>query len=745
MRKVLAFALSLVLVLSLFGFMTMPSTEAPPNYQYVGSIDDTSWDWGEEDISQDERNVGMSSALILNPPGNTHQPVVVGQSIRVTSNVPVTVLDWNGTSWINITIIDSHTAILAVAENAPIGRGSSVMFIPNNGQAAAWIYVVATAPPEQPTTVTTWAGLQNAINNVPANTPTTIQVGASFNATGNAINIPANRNITLVGTTTIRTITQTANGQRHFIVNGSLTLGSNITLQGGTAMSNTNNAGGVEVRGGGHLFMNVGSTIRNCRRTIVGGAVSLIGSGIAVSTRARFTMNGGTLIGNRATNGGAVNIGTNSVMRMYGGSITNNETSDNSAYANVGGGGVRLSNSTSEFTLINGSISNNRSARHGGGVHVGTSGAHFRMNGGDILGNSAANHGGGVGISSSSATNRALFVKSGGTIRINFANNGGGIGSTATTGAISGPEMNITGGRIYENLALSSGGGIHVAAGGSLLVFHSSAIRIERNTANAGGGGVNVLGTATNVASFSFSRGSILNNTAVTGSAVRFGNFSQSNIRGGTLNGNLYFSKVTTGGQQMSNWCWVAGARWHAMHYFNDITRTQTQAVTNVLGSPANLARDFYHVRDAARYFYSAFGTPHDYIIRGTTIQNRARISEENLRFVLNSHTVLIGRGRYTANNVRTGGHLYKIIGYYRLPNGQYRFILLDPMPIQPRWQNNPIQTSGQIRIASYSWISNGQHGYGQNNNDQQPDSSIWTKFMVVEDFSAIPIPPALN
>ena len=100
--------------------------------------------------------------------------------------------------------------------------------------------------------IASWEALRAAINAAPANTPTTIYILTSFEAPapGNAIIIPANRQIILVspnqaaGTANVRILGQQNNGQRHFIVNGSLTLGRNITLRTGP------DAGGVQVAGG---------------------------------------------------------------------------------------------------------------------------------------------------------------------------------------------------------------------------------------------------------------------------------------------------------------------------------------------------------------------------------------------------------------------------------------------------------------------------------------------------------------
>jgi len=106
--------------------------------------------------------------------------------------------------------------------------------------------------------ISSWEALRAAVNAAPANIPTTIYILTSFYApapaVGNAIVIPANRQITLVSSNTaagdanVRILDQQNNNQRHFVVQGSLTLGRNITLRTGA------NAGGVQVAGGTFLM-----------------------------------------------------------------------------------------------------------------------------------------------------------------------------------------------------------------------------------------------------------------------------------------------------------------------------------------------------------------------------------------------------------------------------------------------------------------------------------------------------------
>ena len=88
--------------------------------------------------------------------------------------------------------------------------------------------------------VSSWSDLRTAVDSAPANVLTVIEISESFGSqNGDAITIPADRNITLVSSNTsdgeanVRALTQTHSDQRHFIVNGSLTLCQNITLSGG--------------------------------------------------------------------------------------------------------------------------------------------------------------------------------------------------------------------------------------------------------------------------------------------------------------------------------------------------------------------------------------------------------------------------------------------------------------------------------------------------------------------------------
>ena len=312
--------------------------------------------------------------------------------------------------------------------------------------------------------VTSWAALRAEIAAAPVNLPTRIQIAGNFSAptgsVGNAIAIPANRNIILVSNENSRRTLTSITGQRHFTIasGATLTLENNITLRG-----NFNNSGGVQVNAGGTLVMNQGSIIEDSSRTTVGGGVALSGSGSAVGNRATLTMNGGLIRNNSATNGGGVHLGTNSVVNMSSGSIENNRT--HSTASGAGGGGVMLNASTAVFNMTGGTIINNRSNTStrtnagGGGVRV--SNGTFNISGQARIENNQA-----------SSALAGMPLTSG----------GGGIYQ-------SGGRINMTGGAITGNTSDSQGGGVMVATS-TVGAFTMTGGSITNNTARVDGGGI---------------------------------------------------------------------------------------------------------------------------------------------------------------------------------------------------------------------------------------------------------------
>jgi len=269
-------------------------------------------------------------------------------------------------------------------------------------------------------TVTTVAQLEQAILSAPANIPTTIQVMGNMSIS-NPITVPTNRQITLVsnntstGAANMRTLSQMTAGQRHFIVQGALTLGQNITLSGGLAgathfsaysidngleiaeldlfndfisQSSTHSrnadssiaefsefqqtlpfgaavqSGGVIVAPGGTLTVNAGSFIQDSFNNF-GGAVQLIGSGVDASTRATLNINGGTIRNNIAHYGGAVDAYTNSRINMTSGTISSNQVFRDGGALWIGSGSTAGGQG---FNMTGGNITNNFATIDGGGI-----------------------------------------------------------------------------------------------------------------------------------------------------------------------------------------------------------------------------------------------------------------------------------------------------------------------------------------------------------------------------------------
>jgi len=390
--------------------------------------------------------------------------------------------------------------------------------------------------------ITEWEQLREHISGLTTGEHT-IRLTQDISATGNAIQIPAGRNITLESANaSMQTLTQTMTGQRHFIVgnNASLTLESGITLSGGLS-DNTNNAGGIQVNAGGTFTMEDGSVIENSHRTVDGGAIAITGSGMAEITRAIFFVNGGAIRNNSGNNGGGVSLATNSHMYMAGGVIENNRTTSTAVAA--GGGGVRVTTATATFTMTNGLIRGNH-GHNGGGVSV-TNNATFHMEGTAKIENNTATapsglNSGGGGVAASGAS----FTMSNGIIYNNEANTGGGVllahgsnfvmsgdaiisDNTAHTIASNngggGIKVHLStftmeGGIIHDNLnprgaGILIGGGSHMDMSGGV---------IYNNTASTHGGGVSV-GAGTSVGTFTMSGGTIVDNTSTTGGGVHVG------------------------------------------------------------------------------------------------------------------------------------------------------------------------------------------------------------------------------
>jgi TolB-like protein len=289
-----------------------------------------------------------------------------------------------------------------------------------------------------------------AINNDKAGGSYTITLNTGFTSapvtfTGNVV-----KTITLKGDGAMRTITNSGGGDL-FTVPKDVTL----TLDNGVTLDGNNKEAYLVSISGGTFIMKTGSMVRGAKK-----------NGVYVGFNSTFTMQGGTITGNSASNGGGVFV-ENGTFTMQGGEVSKNTATD-------GGGGVYVGfNST--FTMQGGTISDNSADRDGGGVKV-LFGTSFTMQGGEISKNTAAD-GGGVNVN-----NGGAFTMEGGTISGNSASSSGGGGVVVIAGTFT-----MRGGTISRNTAKYGGGGVFVVYDGTFMMEGGT---ISGNSAGIVGGGV---------------------------------------------------------------------------------------------------------------------------------------------------------------------------------------------------------------------------------------------------------------
>lgn len=348
--------------------------------------------------------------------------------------------------------------------------------------------------------------LKNAIASAPTDgTLYEIEIDLSFEITS-AIVIPAGANISIYTTSGLprRTIKQTADETRHFLLEGNLTL-TNIVLDG------EGSGGGVETAMIDNKIvtdtvftMNSKAVIKNCYAFNGGGVLVVLG---------KFYMYDDAAIENceAAKRAGGVQI-RGSYFYMNGGNI-----SYNTAYGDAGGvlideymeGTGNLVPSTCTLTgkvLIEGNMAtgvwvspsgDEHSSGCGGGIYVASSGD-FEIDGEVRIWKNKAisarnsNYGGGlyvsgrVGYSDSDTIPGKGWIDGEAEISENEAISGAGVMVESAY------TLTLRKVKIYKNIAVVSGGGLWLFGGGSVdkkvyLAIENGA-EIYDNSAYSGGG-----------------------------------------------------------------------------------------------------------------------------------------------------------------------------------------------------------------------------------------------------------------
>ena len=265
---------------------------------------------------------------------------------------------------------------------------------------------------------------------------------------------------------------------------------------------------GHNITSGKHIALTGGGKVQlvNCETT--GGAISTTAAyGIiaSITNRCDLDIGANIAISNTNADAKAILMQYSSVVNMYGGTITGTSTGEDK-----NGAGVSISSGT--FNMYDGTITG-KTAANGGGVYMGS--GTFNMYGGTITGCSAA---AGAGV----YVDKGTFNMKGGTITNNSLASG-----------------------------KSDGGSVYLAAGAFNLTDG-----VVSGTSN------HVYGVSTSV--ITISGGTVTGGSLVTGGAdatlniedgaditANVNNFGTTNIRGGTITGNVKASKVAvyiTGG-----------------------------------------------------------------------------------------------------------------------------------------------------------------------------------------------------
>jgi hypothetical protein len=258
---------------------------------------------------------------------------------------------------------------------------------------------------------------------------------------------------------------------------------------------------------GGGVFIYQGSATLSGTQVLSNSASS--GGGVCFwEGNATLNISGGEIGGNSASSGGGVYV--------WEGSATLNETNVNNNSAHSGGGGVYVwagSATLSETQVLN------NSASYGGGVYVRAGSA--TLSGTQVLSNSASAWGGGVCDLGGSVTMSKTQVIN------NSALYGGGVYEGGGSATLSRTQ-------VVSNSARLGGGGVYVDVGSATL----NRTQVVSNSARLGGG-VYVYGEYDMNGKLNVSGGEISSNSAITyGGGVYVYQDSSATLNGTNINDN---------------------------------------------------------------------------------------------------------------------------------------------------------------------------------------------------------------
>ncbi len=257
---------------------------------------------------------------------------------------------------------------------------------------------------------------------------------------------------------------------------------------------------------------------------IVTGGVSTTGGGGVYSTGA-FTLAGGTIKGNSATNnnGGGVYVTSAGSFIMMGGTVTENSAARaNGSTLTRNGGGVAVQSAS--VTITGGSITNNTCDGAGGGLWAtGTVSITGKSDSLVVIsGNAAGTQGGGIYFTGD-ATMTYLEVSNNSATGKNGSNYQYYAGGISTQS--SGKTVKLANVTVTENTSSYGVGGLGVSINGSFSA-ESCTITNNKSSSWVGGGYVQIASNVANTISYNFSDSMVTNNTGGTVGGLFVANLS---------------------------------------------------------------------------------------------------------------------------------------------------------------------------------------------------------------------------
>jgi hypothetical protein len=302
------------------------------------------------------------------------------------------------------------------------------------------------------------------------------------------------------------TIGGTTSGEGNIAASGEG--GGLYSSSGSVSLSNCTIANNSAGNGGGIVVYRGALTLTNSM--VLDNASTEYGEGGGISVDGKLTVNGSTLSGNTAAEGGGIVLDDGTVNLM------DTEILDNEA--TYGGGVFVVAGASGTLSIAGSTLSGNSGSEDGGGIAIFESGSTVTVTDSTLTANSAFD-GAGIANFGQLAVANSTF---GGTTsgEGNIASSGGGIQNFGDATA------NLTGCTFEENIAKQGGGG--VANSGTLM---ASDCTFRQNFGSGSGGGVVNYGSA------ALSNCTIANNTAGYGGGIMIGGGALT-LANSTVSGN---------------------------------------------------------------------------------------------------------------------------------------------------------------------------------------------------------------